>query len=131
MKTPIDALQHFAIALAIGAGLGVFYGFLRPLRRHHHWPADLIFIIGFFWGWLHLAFGVCRGDIRLGCSIGIPLGVLLWDKTVGRWLRPLFDGFWRLIGKILRAIFYPLEIFFKKIGKTVKFLLAIVKKRLQ
>ena len=65
MMTPVTAARHFLIALAIGAGSGLLYGFWRPFRPR--WLGDLFFMFGFFYGWLWLSFGVCRGDLRLGC----------------------------------------------------------------
>ena len=66
MTTPIYAFSRFAIALALGAGLGLFYGFLRPLRPRYTALSDLLFLAGLSYVWLYFNFAVCRGDIRLG-----------------------------------------------------------------
>ena len=58
MMTPATAAGHFGIALVLGGILGAFYGFLRPLRPKLTGLADLIFIVGFFWAWLILGFGI-------------------------------------------------------------------------
>jgi len=109
VMTPAEALRHFSIALGMGAALGVLYGFLRPVAGRCRWFADLVFMVAFFRVWLELGFGICRGDLRLGCSAGLPCGIFLWDKTLGRFLRPVFDcfgdgsgasyGFFSLLGK--------------------------------
>ena len=107
MMTPVTAARHFLIALAIGAGSGLLYGFLRPFRPR--WLGDLLFVSGFFYGWLVLSFGVCRGDIRLGCCSGLFIGWWLCDRTVGRLFAPLFRKFWQLIAFFL----LPIKNFFK------------------
>ena len=93
MISPGLSALRFAAALGIGALLGVYYGFLRPLRPRHTLLSDLLFLPAAFWGWLYLSFGICKGDIRLGYSLGLALGGVLLDVTLGRLLRPVFSGF--------------------------------------
>ena len=80
---PAQSLRHFGIACLLGVGLGILYGFLRPLRGRLTPLADLVFVVAAFWAWLQLCFGVCRGDIRLGCCMGLPAGIFCWELTVG------------------------------------------------
>ena len=91
MIPPGMALGYFAVALVLGAGLGLVYSFLRPVKRR--WLADLIFVFCAGWAWLVLAFRVCRGDLR---------GAYLLGMTVGMWgtkslFGPFFSGFWKIM----------------------------------
>lgn len=129
MIAPGVAFQRFTIALALGAGLGLFYGFLRPIRPRHSHLSDLIFLFGVGWAWLYLSFAVCRGDLRLGYHAGLLCGGFLWEMTVGRLLRPVFFGFWRLLERILRCFTTPIKGVLKKIPKYLNFLLASAKKK--
>ena len=74
MTAPAVAAARFCGAAAVGAGLGLFYGFLRPLRQKSNWFADLIFMIATFFGWVYVGFGICGGDLRLGCNLGLLAG---------------------------------------------------------
>ena len=107
--TPLTAARHFLIALAIGAASGLLYGFWRPFRPR--WLGDLFFMVGLFYGWLLLCFGICQGDIRLGCCSGLFIGCWLCDRTVGRLFAPLFRKFWQFRSYAKAAfylVWYPL-----------------------
>ena len=78
--TPTQSAQHFLLATLMGLGLGLIYGFLRPLRPKHTHLSDFLFVIVLFWVWLQLNFGVCYGDIRLG---GVDFGAAF---ATGLWL---------------------------------------------
>ncbi len=119
---------RFLWGCGIGAVLGVWYGFLRPLRPRHTVFADLLFLPAMGYAFLYLSFAVCRGDIRLGYTMGLLIGAVLWECSLGRLLRPVFFGFWRLISKIFNGIFAIFKKIFKKIRKNAKFLFAIWKK---
>ena len=119
---------RFLWACGIGAILGVWYGFLRPLRPRHTVLSDLLFLPALVYGWLYLSFAICRGDIRLGYTFGLLVGALLWEWTAGRWLRPVVQGFWRLISKIWHDFLGIFEKIFKKLRKNAKILFAIWKK---
>ena len=62
MTAPGIAAERFGTACLIGAGLGLVYGFLRPLRPKFTALSDLVFLLALLWGWLYLAFGICRGN---------------------------------------------------------------------
>ena len=74
--TPETAAYRLVCALALGAALGLLYGFLRPLRLKHTVLADGLFLLGVFWVWLYYNFALCGGDIRLGCCGGLLAGAL-------------------------------------------------------
>ena len=124
MNTPEVAFRRFVIGLVFGCALGIVYGFLRPVRRGKAIGSDLVFAVVTGWVYLYYGFAVCRGDLRMGYLAAPILGAILWDRTVGRWLRPIFDGFWKIIAKILR----PVREFKKKSRVFVKFLFATGKK---
>ena len=129
MTAPVQAWPRLGWGLALGLILGLVYGFLRPLRRKHSWPSDLIFVGTAFCGWLYLSFGVCRGDIRMGATAALGLGALTWEMTVGRLLRRPFDLFWRAIGRIFTLVYLPFSAFLKIIRKICKKVFASAKKR--
>ena len=52
MIPPALAARWFAAALALGAGLGLFYEFLRPLRPRFTGLGDLLFLSGAFPVWI-------------------------------------------------------------------------------
>ena len=71
MTAPALAFRHFCTACLLGVLLGVYYGFLRPLRPRFTTLSDLLFVLGAGWVWLYLGFAVCRGDLRLGYFAGL------------------------------------------------------------
>lgn len=129
MTTPAQAFYRFVMALGLGCGLGLYYGFLRPLRPKHTALSDLLFLPALGWAWLYLSFAVCGGDIRLGYTAGLGIGGLLWEWTLGRLLRPIFAALWGIVEKILALFCQPIKFFAKKAAKYLNFLLATVKKR--
>lgn len=128
MTDPVLDARRFGIACLLGLGLGLYYGFLRPLRPRHTGLSDLLFLPALFYSWLYLSFGVCDGDIRLSYSMGLLVGAVVFQWTAGRWLRTIFQGFWRVIGKIYRQIFNFLKKFLKKTQKIAFFLFPSGKK---
>lgn len=128
MTMPSETAWLFLLAMGIGAGVGLFYGFLRPLRPRFTTLCDLLLLPVVFYAWIYHSFALCRGDIRFGHALGILLGALVWDRTVGRLLHPLFVGFWKLVGIIFLFLSRPVKFFLKKSADFLKFLLAIGKK---
>ena len=94
LTAPAQAAWWFAAACLLGLVLGVLYSFLRPLRLRKPALADGIFVLGLFYGWLYLGFKICRGDLRPGCTVGLFGGIILWEMTLGKGLRPLFAAVW-------------------------------------
>ena len=124
MTAPQTGAVRFGYACLMGAALGLFYGFLRPLRPKYTLPADLLFLAAVFSGWVYWGFGICRGDLRPAGFPGMLLGGLLWENTAGRLLRPVVRGFWKILGKIRSYLLWPA----KKISDSVKILIASAKK---
>ncbi|MBO5317505.1 MAG: hypothetical protein J6A74_03585, partial [Oscillospiraceae bacterium] len=56
------------------------------------------------------------------------MGILLWESSAGRWLRPFFAGFWRYFFHITGILMLPIKIFLKKIQKIANSLLLSGKK---
>ena len=102
MISPALSAARFAIAVLMGMGLGLIYGFLRPLRPRLTALADLIFVLAAAAAWVYLGFAVCLGDLRLGYTAGLIIGGIGWEMTIGRLLRPVFWGIWWPLRKIFR-----------------------------
>ena len=77
MTAPALAAHRFVCCCLLGAALGVYYEFLRPLRPRYTLAADALFLTGCVWVWLIMSFRVCRGDLRLGYSAGLLAGALV------------------------------------------------------
>ena len=123
MTTPAIAALRFLRGLYLGALLGVWYGFLRPLGHRRRTLADLLFLSGVFPAWLHFSFAVCDGDLGLGYLASLPLGGILLDQTLGRLLRPVFGKIWLPVlafFRLNRKIFMKLYYFSKKIFASGK-----------
>lgn len=120
MTEPSVAAYQLGLCCLVGAGVGVAYGFLRPLRYRHRHLADLLFAPVLVYAWLYTGFAICKGDLRLGYTAGLFAGWLVWDCTVGKWTGPVFFGFWRTVGKIwgwIRGLFEKILKFCRKILK--------------
>lgn len=128
MTAPAQAALQFAQGLGLGLCLGLVYSFLRPLRRGRAVLADLIFVACAFWAWLQLSFGVCRGDIRLGTTAALGLGVLAWELTAGRLLRQPIALLWLALRRLTALLLRPLIYFLQIIRKIFKKVFASVKK---
>lgn len=128
MISPAIAAQRFGISVLLGAVLGIYYGFLRPLRPKHTALSDLLFLPAAAYTLLYMAFAVCRGDLRPEHTVGLFLGGFGWELTVGRLLRPVFSFFWRTLGQIIRLFTDPYKNILKKLKKFCIFLLCSGKK---
>lgn len=128
MTEPAQAAGWFAAAWLYGMGLGVLYGFLRPLRPRLTTLADLVFSAAAIWAWLVLSFGICGGDLRLSCTMGLAAGGVFWELTAGRLLRPVFFGFWRGVGRVFGWITRPVKDLLKIFRNFIKKVLHIGKK---
>ena len=124
MIPPATAARWLAAACLMGAGLGLVYGFLRPLRKKRNWFWDLIFVAMVFWMWLQHSFGICEGDIRPVCTLAMLGSMVLWERSFGQYLKPLFFGFWETIGKLWRILRLPFALFYKKFLRFVKNIFA-------
>ena len=128
MTAPAVAALRFALACALGLGLGVVYSFLRPLRPRFTPLSDGLFVLSLLAAWVYLGFGICGGDLRLGYTAGLFVGVCLWEWTAGRRLSPLFSRFWRFLGLLLRGITAPIRVIFRFFSKFTKIVFAYRKK---
>ena len=97
MTAPALAAHRFVCCCLLGAALGVYYEFLRPLRPRYTLAADTLFLMGCVWVWLIMSFRVCRGDLRLGYSAGLLAGGIVWDLAFGSLIAPIFSGFWKFV----------------------------------
>lgn len=111
MTAPAEAACRLGWALALGAGTGLIYGFLRPLRPKHTLLADGLFLLAVLRSWLELSFGVSRGDIRLGETLGMAVGALAWEAGPGRLFRPVFRRFWHWVDRGAAAVGMPVKNF--------------------
>ena len=111
MTTPGAALEQTGLCFGVGALLGLLYGFLRPLRPRHTGLSDLLFLPGFFYGWLYCGFAICRGDLRLAYTAAMLLGIWITDRTVGRLLRPAFSFIWKVLAFLWSFFTFPVRKF--------------------
>lgn len=131
MNAPAQAFRHLLTALGMGLGLGLVYGFLRPLRRGRAVLPDLILALFALYLSIHLGFGVCGGDLRLGYWAGLLGGAFLWEGTLGRLLRPFFVRFWHITGQILTFPWRLMKKITKKLVVFRKKYLHLGKNRVQ
>ena len=122
----MNSALHLLQGLLLGGGLGLFYGFLRPFRPR--WLGDLAFVAALFWAWIYLGYGLCGGDLRMGYSLSLLVGIVLWECSFGRFLRPVFSSFWKWISRAFRTIWLPFKKLYKKMGDFINFLFARSKK---
>ena len=104
MTDPRTAGRCLVLALALGMGLGLIYGLLCVLGRRHRHLADVLFLPFLFYAWVYLSFAICRGDLRLGYTLGLFAGIFLEENTLGRRLRPLYLRLWRFLHSLLKKI---------------------------
>lgn len=117
MTAPAVAALRFLLGLAYGIALGVIYDFLRPLRRRHNAPADLMFVVCALILWTIYSFKVCQADIRISTTAAMGLGTLSWVLLLGRGIRGIFYLFWNCVFTIFGWICLP----FKKIFEIFLF----------
>lgn len=125
---PEQAFSLLLRCLLLGLGLGIVYGFLRPLRPRHRMLSDLLFLPAALYAWVYAYLALCRGAMRFVYAIAILAGAVAWELTLGKWLRPVFGGFWDFVGRIWGGFLRPLQIFFKKTANFQKNLFASGKK---
>ena len=124
MIPPSLSFQRFSYGLLVGAVLGIWYGFLRPLRRNHGVFGDVLFLLAAAYGWIFLQFDLCQTDIRMAYSAAMLIGIFAWECTAGWLLRPVFLKLWTILEKLWEIILLP----YKKTLKMTKILFASVKK---
>jgi hypothetical protein len=128
MTAPATAAVYWLRTLGIGGILGIFYGFLRPLRPRFTIMSDLIFALATLWGWIYAVFAICGNDSRLSYTLALLMGIWATDATLGKWLSPVFSLFWKGIHRIFYLIFFPAGKLLQYFSKIYNFLLASGKK---
>ena len=113
-------------ALLVGCRVGFAYGFLRPLRPRF-W-GDLLFLPVLLQGWLYLGLGLCGGDLRLAYTIFFLMGIILWQISFDRWLRPVFSCFWQLFYRIFAFLGLPFKWICKKSAVFLKSINSLIKR---
>ena len=111
---------RFAAAWLVGMGLGLIYEVLRPLRPRLTALSDGLFVSCLLYAWVHLAFGICGGDIRMAQPAGMLLGALAFRLTAGK---PLERVIKKLVRAMARAV-APAAAFLKKRWKNLKKIFA-------
>lgn len=129
MTVPSEAIRLVLWGLTVGFLLGLCYDFLRPLRRRHHAPADLVFVLITLWSWIWYSFKICAGDIRFGGTASMGLGILLWLGTASMVMKKVFYWFWLKFFQIFSVLTMPFAKIFKKIRVFIKKVFAYGKKR--
>lgn len=122
-------LAQLGWGLALGAGVGLSYDFLSPLRHRRNWLADLLFAPVLVGVWVHYSFGICLGQIRFATTAAYFLGLLAWEQTGARLSRPLFSGLWGVFFRFFRLLTHPLRKIFEIMRKKAKKVFASLKKR--
>lgn len=121
MTAPARAAADFLLACGVGAMLGAFYGFLRPLRPRLQSLCDGIFVLAAFLAWVYTGFGIFGGQLGLLPCCALVAGALAWEFTMGALLRRFFSMFWHLF-------LLPFGFIFRFFRKFLKKLFAFRKK---
>ena len=121
MERPItQELMQALLSLALGAGVGTAYDFLRELRRAGGRLAavlcDLVFCAGLCFGLFAFGLGPGEGSLRLFMLACMGGGWALYALTASMQVRKIF-GF--LVGKLCRAC-RPLRRSLSKLRKLEK-----------
>ena len=107
----MSSFLHLWQGFLLGCGLGLFYGFLRPVRPR--WLGDLLFIGMLFWLWIYLCFGLCGGDPRFAYTISLLTGTAVWEILFGSILSPVFSAFWKGLHRFFSLVSLPFQFFAK------------------
>ena len=126
MIPPALALWRVTAACIHGLVLGAVYSFLRPLRPRA--LADMLFVAALLYVSLIISFAICKGDPRFADHLGMYAGLTGWLLTFGKWLRPVFSGFWKGMGRFARGILYPGKKIFEKMRQIIKNIFASLEK---
>lgn len=104
MELPVSLqLRELGLALALGAGFGLLYDLLRPLRRGRITTAlaDLLYALLILLGLLLFTLYAGRGRLRLFALAAIGLSGGLWLKLFS----PLIRRLQRAVETLLRGWF--------------------------
>ena len=117
MTRPAVAGEALAFAVLLGLGLGLFYTLLYPLRRWKTGLADGVFLLGLFFLWVYLSFGICGGDIRLFQMLGLLGGAAAFYLIPGRGIQSAEEKAIRRIRQKFQDRNKALSLFFRKMRK--------------
>lgn len=120
----------FLVSVSTGALILFGYDLLRALREVFPERKGLL-SAGDFLYWCMAGIGAfCvvfqrnSGALRGFCVAGMALGMLLYYKSVSRWILGLFTGVFRAVstvfGKIFHVLRIPAHFFLKKPGKNLR-----------
>ena len=91
MTAPALAAGRLAAACLMGLGLGLWYGFLRPLRPKFTLLSDLLFLLALFPSWVYLGFGICGWATLPALPLAASSGNSPQDGCCARFLQ-VFGG---------------------------------------
>ena len=87
MTAPAEAVRIFLLACLLGAGLGLYFGFLRPLSERHPCWADVLFVPVLFCYIARLSW-----FRKLRIKHDISYGIYLYGWPVQQFILFLFPG---------------------------------------
>lgn len=119
--SPGVVFPRLAGCFLAGVLLGPAADFLRPLHRRLPVLCQLLICLELIFCWLFTSFGLCRGDLQMGCYLGTLAGFGLWEAVFGRAAAGFFGHFWQFV-------VFPLKISLKFFRKISNFLFARRKK---
>ena len=107
--SPVEGFVRLEWAVVLGAAVGAWYDFLKPVRPR--WLEDTLLSAGRFVAWVYLFFPICQGDLRLWILAGMIPGFFLWEKSAGRLLTPISLRFWKMVGQCGALALLPVKKF--------------------
>lgn len=121
-------IQFFLHAALSGVLLSTVYDVLRILRRIHSHGSVWVAIEDFFY-WIASALYISyvimeenNGIIRWFFVLGILLGMLIYNFTVGRYLVPviskIINKILDVVGRVLKIVLKPVAFLWKKTKKV-------------
>ena len=114
MTAPAEAWRALGAALLLGAGLGLYYEALCPLRMKWTALADLLFTAALLPAWVVLCFGLCGGEVRFFQSLGLLAGAAGVHLTLGWRIGRALTGAFRRIRQKFQTGIQSLSLFFRK-----------------
>ena len=113
--------ERLAGCFLAGVLLGPAVDLLRPLHRRLPVLTQILMALDLTVCWLYTSFGLCRGELQMGCYMAVLAGLALWETFFGRAAASFFGLFWQF------ALF-PLKISLKFFRRISNFLFPSWKK---
>jgi len=125
---PVDQVVTFAYAVIMGIALCLLYDLLRCFRLLKSCGNLRIFIQDMIY--FSVSAGIvfcfllirCHGELRYYVLLGTLIGWLFFRFTVSRWVLAITTKVIRFIGRIIVALFSPLNRFFAVIFQKIHLL---------